>query len=92
MTNDWLNLSVRIDLAFKSSEAEFKEFEPRLKYGWFYLKLYSIFKDLSRETIETGFWGFETRLKFIKFGHSSICFVDDKLRRKKSKFKLTLVP
>ena len=24
-------------------EAEFKEFEPRLKYGWFHLKLYSIF-------------------------------------------------
>ena len=22
------------------SEAEFKEFEPRLKYGWFHLKLY----------------------------------------------------
>ena len=23
-------------------EAEFKEFEPRLKYGWFPLKLYNI--------------------------------------------------
>ena len=43
MTNDWLNLSVRIDFAFKISMAKFKEFEPRLKYGWFYLKLYSIF-------------------------------------------------
>ena len=35
-------------------EAEFKEFEPRLKfkprlkYGWFHLKLYSIFQDLSQ--------------------------------------------
>ena len=43
-------------------EAEFKEFEPRLKfksrlkYGWFHLKLYSIFQDLSRRSIETGFW------------------------------------
>ena len=42
-------------------EAEFKEFEPRLKfkpmfkYGWFHLKLYSIFLDLSRRLIETGF-------------------------------------
>ena len=26
-------------------EAEFKEFEPRLKFGWFQLKLYSIFQD-----------------------------------------------
>ena len=42
-------------------EAEFKEFEPRLKfkpqlkYGWFHLKLYSMFQDLSRRSIETGF-------------------------------------
>ena len=55
-------------------KAEFKEFEPRLKfrpwqkYGWFHLKSYSIFQDLSRRSIETGFGGFETRLKFIKFG------------------------
>ena len=55
-------------------EAEFKEFEPRLKfkprskYGWFYLKLYAIFQNLSQSSIETGFWGFETRLTFIKFG------------------------
>jgi len=34
--------------------AEFKEFErrfkfkPRLKYGWFHLKLYQMFQDLSR--------------------------------------------
>ena len=38
------------------SEDEFKEFEPRLKYGWFRLKLYLIFQDLSRLLIETGFW------------------------------------
>ena len=54
------------------AEAEFKEFEPRLKfemllkYGWFHLKLYSMFKDLSRRSIETGF---KTLLKFIKFEH-----------------------
>ena len=38
-------------------EAEFKEFEPRLKFGWFHLKLNSIFQDLSRRSIETGFLG-----------------------------------
>ena len=49
-------------LVFNSSEAEFKEieqwlkFETRLKYGWFHLKLYSMFQDLSRRSIETGFW------------------------------------
>ena len=37
-------------------EAEFKEFETRLKYGWFHLKLFLIFQDLSRRCIETGFW------------------------------------
>ena len=43
--------------------AEFKEFEqrlkfkPRLKYGWFHLKMYYIFQDLSRRSIETGFLG-----------------------------------
>ena len=30
--------------------------KPRLKYGWFHLKLYSIFQDLSRRSIETGLW------------------------------------
>ena len=39
------------------SEMEFKEFErwfklkPRLKYGWFHLKLYQMFQDLSRRLI-----------------------------------------
>ena len=46
-----------------SQEAEFKEFESRLKFklrlktGWVHLKLYSIFQDLSRRSIKTGFWG-----------------------------------
>ena len=48
--------------------AEFKEFEPRLKYSWFHLKLNLMFQDLNRRSIETGFWRIETRLKFIKFG------------------------
>jgi len=45
----------------KHPEAEFKEleqrlkFEPQLKYGWFHLKLYYIFQNLSRRLIETGF-------------------------------------
>ena len=57
-------------LSFK----EFKEIEPRvkfetrLKYGWFHLKLYPMFQDLSRRSIETGFG----RLKLIKFGHCLI--------------------
>ena len=46
---------------YRRPEAEFKEY-------WFHLKLYKIFQDLSRRSIETGFGEFETRLKFIKFG------------------------
>ena len=47
----------------KLLEAEFKEFEPwlkfkpQLKYGWFHLKLYSMFQDLSRHLIEPIFEG-----------------------------------
>ena len=43
-------------------EAEFEEFESRLKfethlkYCWFRLKLYTMFQDLGRRSIETGFW------------------------------------
>ena len=43
-------------------EAEFKDFEsglkfePRLKYGWFHLKLYLMFQDFSRPSNKTGFW------------------------------------
>ena len=45
-----------------NSETEFKEFESqlkfetRLKYGWFHLKLDSMFQDLSRPSVETCFW------------------------------------
>ena len=44
------------------TQAEFKEFElrlkfkPRLKYRRFHLKSYSLFQDLSRRSIEIGFW------------------------------------
>ena len=39
---------------FAETEAEYKEFEPWLKNGWFHLK--------------PVFSGFKTWLKFIKFG------------------------
>ena len=47
---------------FPQPETEFKEFDlrlfkPWLKFGWFRLKLYLIFQDLSRRSFETGFWG-----------------------------------
>ena len=58
-----------MSLEIELTESEIKKFEPRLKYGGFHLKLYSIYQDLGWRSIETGFWGFET-LKFIKFGHS----------------------
>jgi len=51
-----------MDIEIKRSEAEFKEFEPRLKFetwlkhGWFHLKLYSMFQDLSACSIETVFF------------------------------------
>ena len=41
----------------KQPVAEFKEFErrfkfmPRLKYGWFHLKVYQMFQDLSRRLV-----------------------------------------
>ena len=35
---------------FKEFERRFK-FKPRFKYGWFYLKLYQMFQDLSRRFI-----------------------------------------
>ena len=37
-------------------EAEFKKFEPRLKNGWFHLKLYLNFQDLSWRSIENRFF------------------------------------
>ena len=45
------------DQWFTRPIAEFKEFErrfkfkPRFKYGWFHLKLYQMFQDLSRRLI-----------------------------------------
>ena len=53
-------------------EAEFKELEPRLKYGLFHLELHLMFQDLSRRSNKTVIGGFETRLKFIKLGHGAI--------------------
>ena len=53
-----------IIILFFIQEAEFKEFEPRLKFqtrlenGWFHLKLYSVLRDLSRRSIGTSFWRF----------------------------------
>ena len=53
---------------FASSEAEFKEFEPRfkfkprLRYGWFHLKLYQMFQDLAGAQFKPGFGGFKPRL------------------------------
>jgi len=46
----------------KKYETEFKKlkrwlkFKPPLKYGWFLLKLYSMFQVYYRRLIETGFW------------------------------------
>ena len=57
------------------SEAKFKEFElqlkfkPQLKYGWFHLKLCSMFKIYPGAQLKPVFSAFKTRLKFIKFGH-----------------------
>ena len=38
----------------REPKTKFKEYKPQLKYGWFHL--YSMFQDLSRRSIETGFW------------------------------------
>ena len=43
-----LQLEKQEYLIYPWYEAEFKVFEPRLNYGWLYLKLYQIFQDLSR--------------------------------------------
>jgi len=47
---------------FGETEAEFKEFEPWLKNGWFHLK--------------PVFSGFKTWLNFIKFGLGSLLTVE----------------
>jgi len=63
----------RFRQALKIFDLNLFKFKPRLKHGWFHLKLYSMFQDLSLRSIETGFHGgFKTRLKFIKSGHSSL--------------------
>ena len=36
------HLKLQFDYYAWNSETEFKEFEPRLKYGWFNLELYSM--------------------------------------------------
>ena len=59
----WINSCHKIRLFNHiSMQPELKEFEPRLKfetrfkYSWFHRKMYSMFQDLSRRSIETGFW------------------------------------
>ena len=39
----------KLDLNLKNLSRSLK-FKPRLKYGWFHLKLYSIFQELSRRS------------------------------------------
>ena len=41
------------------------QFETRLKHGLFYLKLYLVFRDLSRCSIGTGFMVIQPRFKFF---------------------------
>ena len=53
------NIEIKEQLRLRQNQpvAEFKEFErrfkfkPRFKYGWFHLKLYQMFQDLSRRFI-----------------------------------------
>ena len=48
--NTRLGIGLRLVAEFKEFERRFK-FKPRLKYGWFHLKLYQMFQDLSRRLI-----------------------------------------
>ena len=71
ITNLWYykpSLRFKISKVYETRpEAEFKEFEPRLKfktwfrYDWFHLKLYSALRDLSRRSIGTGFMAVQWR-------------------------------
>ena len=67
------NLSLKYQ-RFTPTEAEFKEFEPRLKfetrlkYGWFHWQMYSMFQDLGWRSIEIGFWLDLKRGSNFKFG------------------------
>ena len=61
------------------TEPELKEFEPHLNYlrrgtsiYLVHLELYSVFLDLNRRSIGTGFGGSATRFKFFKFGLRTI--------------------
>ena len=51
MISNQFKLELLCSETWDQAEAEFKEFEPRLKfetqlnYGWFHLKLYSMFQD-----------------------------------------------
>ena len=38
----------------------------RLKHCWFHLKLNSVFQDLSRRSIGTGFWRFSDAVKILE--------------------------
>ena len=64
---------------FRDPEAEFKEFErrlkfeTRLKYCWFHIKYCNkCFKIEAIAQLNPVFSGFETWLKFVKFG--LVCF------------------
>ena len=52
LTQTQIVLSLQPEMEFKEFERRLK-FKPRLKYGWFHLKM---FQDLGRRSIETGFW------------------------------------
>ena len=41
---------------FDLDKQEYLIYLTRLKYGWFTLKLYSMFQDVSRRSVETSFW------------------------------------
>ena len=55
------------------SQAEFKEFElrlkfeTRLKYDWLHSKLCSMFQDLSRRSIATIFWRISDAAQILKY-------------------------
>ena len=64
------------------TKAESKEFEPRLKYesrinhGSFHLKLYLVFQDLSRPSIETVFFADQQRsLNFFNSASGMIMII-----------------
>jgi len=54
-SGNFIMITLRHEAKFKGFEPRLK-FEKQLKYGWFHLKLFSMFQDLSRHSIETVFW------------------------------------